>query len=73
VTDVVPPTAALFVPPGDPAAVAAAITTILADDIMAIELGSRALLAAPGWGLDLMLDRYRNAYKAASAGEPRWA
>jgi glycosyltransferase involved in cell wall biosynthesis len=73
VTDVVPPTAALFVPPGDTAAVAAAITTILADDIMAIELGSRALLAAPGWGLDLMLDRYRNAYKAASAGEPRWA
>jgi glycosyltransferase involved in cell wall biosynthesis len=72
-TDLVPATAALFVPPGDPTAVAEAISKILADDGTAMQLGNNALLAAPSWGPDLMLDRYRNAYRAACAGEPRWA
>lgn len=73
VTDVVPPTAALFVPPGDAAAVAEAIAKILADDGLAMQLRSHALKAAPTWGPDLMLDRYRRAYRAAYEGEPRWA
>ena len=73
VTDLVPPNAALFVPPGDPGAVAEAISKVLAEDEVAGQLRNSALLVAPSWGPDHMLDRYRNAYKAACAGEPRWA
>lgn len=73
VTDLVPPTAALFVRSGDSSAVAEAISRILADDDVAKQLRNNALLAAPSWSLDHMLDRYRNAYRAARAGEPRWA
>jgi glycosyltransferase involved in cell wall biosynthesis len=73
VTDIVPPTAALFVPPGDPGAVAEAITKVLVDESTATRLRENALGAAPGWGPDLMLHRYQNAYRAALAGEPRWA
>jgi len=73
VMDLVPATAALLVPPGDPTAVAEAISRVLADDGTALQLGNNALLAAPSWSPDLMLYRYRNAYTAACAGEPRWA
>jgi glycosyltransferase involved in cell wall biosynthesis len=73
ITDLVPSTAALFVPPGNPTAVAEAISKVLADDATAVQLGRNALLAASRWSPDLMLDRYRNAYTAACAGEPRWA
>jgi glycosyltransferase involved in cell wall biosynthesis len=73
ITDLVPPTAALLVPPGDPTAVAVAISKVLADDDLAKQLRDNALREAPSWSLDQMLDRYRNAYRAACAGEPRWA
>jgi glycosyltransferase involved in cell wall biosynthesis len=73
ITDVVPPTAALFVRSGDASAVAEAISRILADDDVARQLRNNALLAAPSWSLDHMLERYRNAYRAACAAEPRWA
>jgi glycosyltransferase involved in cell wall biosynthesis len=73
VTDLVPSTAAVFVPPGDPTAVAEAISKVLVDKATAVELGNNALLAASSWNPDLMLARYRNAYRAACAGEPRWA
>jgi glycosyltransferase involved in cell wall biosynthesis len=73
VTDLVPSTAALFVPPGDPTAVAEAISKVLADDATAVQLGKNALRAASSWSPELMLDRYRSAYTAACTGEPRWA
>ncbi len=73
VTDLVPPTAALLVAPGDAAAVSDAISRILADDGLAKDLRSAALAAAPKWGPDWMLERYRNAYRAACAGESHWA
>jgi glycosyltransferase involved in cell wall biosynthesis len=72
-TDLMPPTAALFVPPGDSTAVAEAISKILADDGLAMQLRNNALIAAPRWDTDQMLDRYRNAYNAACADEARWA
>ena len=72
ITDVVPPGAALLVPPGDPAAVSAAISRVLTDDDLAAALRVAALDAAPAWGLELMLGQYRNAYRAAAAGKPRW-
>ncbi len=73
VTDLVPPTAALLVAPGDAAAVSDAVSRILADDGLAKDLRSAALAAAPKWGPDWMLERYRNAYRAACAGESHWA
>jgi len=72
-TDVVPPTAALFVPSGDPTAVGEAIANVLANEDVATELRKTALMAAPNWAPDHMLDRYKNAYRAAWAGKPRWA
>jgi len=73
VTDLVPPGAALLVAPGDPAAVSEAISRVLADHNLATELRRNALTAAPSWGPEAMLDRYRNAYRAAWAGKPHWA
>ena len=72
-TDLVPPSAALFVPPGDPTAVAEAISKILVDEDVAMQLRNNALIAAPSWSLDHMLDRYRSAYTAAWDDKPRWA
>jgi glycosyltransferase involved in cell wall biosynthesis len=72
VTDVVPPTAALLVSPGDPSAVATAISRVLGDNDLASGLRREALAAAPGWGPERMLARYRQAYRAAKAGEQRW-
>jgi len=73
ITDVVPPSAALLVAPGDPAAVSQAISRVLDDASVAADLRRHALAAAPGWGPERMLDRYRGAYRAAWAGEPHWA
>jgi glycosyltransferase involved in cell wall biosynthesis len=72
VTDVVPAAAALLVPPGDPAAVSEAVSRVLADAGLAADLRRKALAAAPAWSPERMLDQYRNAYRAARAGEPRW-
>jgi glycosyltransferase involved in cell wall biosynthesis len=65
VTDVVPPTAALLVSPGDPLAVTGAISCVLEDDDLAGELRQEALAAAPSWAPERMLARYRQAYQAA--------
>jgi glycosyltransferase involved in cell wall biosynthesis len=73
ITDLVPSSAALLVAPGDPAAVSEAISRVLTDDDVATDLRRNALAAAPDWAPERMLDRYRNAYRAASAGEPHWA
>jgi len=73
VTDIVPPTVALLVPPHDPVAVSAAISRILADNDLVADLRRGALAAAPGWAPERMLHRYREAYRAAQAGEPPWA
>jgi glycosyltransferase involved in cell wall biosynthesis len=72
VTDLVPPTAALFVAPADPVAVSEAISCVLVDDDLATNLRRNALIAAPSWGPEAMLDRYRNAYRAAWAQKPHW-
>ena len=72
VTDVVPPAAALLVAPGDPSAVAVAISRVLGDDHLASDLRREALAAAPQWGPERMLARYRQAYRAA-AGERHWS
>jgi glycosyltransferase involved in cell wall biosynthesis len=67
VTDVVPAAAALLVAPGDPAAVAEAISLILSDERLAASLRREALAAAPRWGPERMLARYRQAYQTAAA------
>ncbi len=67
VTDVVPPGAALLVPPGDPQAVAGAVARVLSDDGLAADLRREALAAAPRWGPERMLAEYRQAYRAAAA------
>ena len=72
VTDVVPPGAALLVPPGDAAAVSAAISRILADDDFAAGLRLEALAAAPAWRPERMLGQYRRAYRAAASDRMRW-
>jgi glycosyltransferase involved in cell wall biosynthesis len=72
VTDIVPPGAALLVPPGDPAAVSAAISRVLNDDNLAASLRAAALDAAVAWRPERMLSQYRSAYQAAAAGKPRW-
>ena len=67
VTDVVPPTAALLVAPEDPRAVARAISRVLGEDGLASRLRREALAAAPGWGPEQMLAKYRQVYQAAYA------
>jgi glycosyltransferase involved in cell wall biosynthesis len=72
ITELVPPEAALMVPPGDPAAVSAAVSRILTDDDLAASLRVAALAAAPAWRPERMLSQYRSAYHAAADGKPRW-
>jgi glycosyltransferase involved in cell wall biosynthesis len=72
IADLVPPGAALLVPPGDPAAVSAAISRVLSDDSLAASLRDAALDAAAAWRPERMLSQYRGAYQAAAAGKPRW-
>ena len=59
--------------PGDPLAVAGAISRVLSDDDLAAELRREALAAAPSWGPERMLAKYRQAYQAAVAGGSYWA
>jgi glycosyltransferase involved in cell wall biosynthesis len=73
ITDLVPPAAALLVAPGDPVAFSEAISRVLADSDVAADLRRQALAAAPGWGPERMLAAYRDAYRAACAGEHHWA
>jgi glycosyltransferase involved in cell wall biosynthesis len=73
VMDVVPPSAAILVPPGDPAAVAGAIARVLADADLAARLRREARSAAQQWSPDRMLARYRQAYHAAVAAAPAWS
>jgi len=73
VTDVVPPTAALLVPPGDPAAVARAISRVLNEAGLAPGLRREALAAAAGWAPEQMLAHYRRVYQAAQEGDHGWA
>lgn len=72
ITDLVPPEAALLVPPGDPAAVSAAIARVLGNDDVAASLSAAAVDAAVAWRPERMLSQYRRAYQAAAAGKPRW-
>lgn len=65
VTDVVPPDAALLVPPGDPFAVSAAASRVLASKHLATDLRQKARSAAAAWRPEQMLLGYRNAYHAA--------
>jgi glycosyltransferase involved in cell wall biosynthesis len=68
VADVVPPQAALLVPPGDPAAVSNAIARIITDRELAARLRQQALTAAESWRPEKMLTQYRRAYREALAG-----
>jgi len=70
ITDVVPPAAAVLVPPGDPGAIADAISRVLTDASLTARLRREARSAAAEWSPDRMLARYRQAYQAACAGEP---
>jgi len=65
VVDVVPPDAAVLVPPGDPAAVAAAIKRVLTEPGLAERLSRAARDASEAWALEPMLDRYRARYAAS--------
>jgi glycosyltransferase involved in cell wall biosynthesis len=72
ITDLVPPEAALLVPPEDPVAVSTAVSRILIDDDLAASLRGAALDAAPAWSPERMLSQYRRAYRAAADGKSRW-
>jgi glycosyltransferase involved in cell wall biosynthesis len=72
ISDVVPPGVAVLVPPGDPAAISAAVSRILSDSDFAATLRLAALAAAPAWAPERMLGQYRSAYRAAAAKKPRW-
>jgi glycosyltransferase involved in cell wall biosynthesis len=65
VTDVVPPEAALLVPPEDSEAVTVAILRILNDPALAAQLRRAALIAAEAWRPERMLEQYRYAYRSA--------
>jgi len=72
ITDLIPPEAAMLVPPGEPAAVSVAISRIVSDDDLAASLRAAALDAAVAWRPERMLSQYRSAYQAAAAGKPQW-
>jgi glycosyltransferase involved in cell wall biosynthesis len=67
VTDLVPPEAAVLVPPGDPVALGSAIRPILAGGPAAQSLRRNALAASGAWHPDRMLRGYRLAYQRAVA------
>ena len=64
VADLVPPDAALLVPPGDPTAVAAAVNRVLTEAGLAERLSRGSRAASRAWTLDAMLARYRECYAA---------
>jgi glycosyltransferase involved in cell wall biosynthesis len=70
VADVVPPAAAVLIPPGDPTAVAAAVNRVLADPALAERLSRAARAASGAWALDTMLARYRAQYAACVTAAP---
>jgi glycosyltransferase involved in cell wall biosynthesis len=71
VADLIPPQAAVLVPPGNPAAVSAAIARVLADPPFTADLRRSALDASAAWRPDRMLAAYREAYTAACAAQRR--
>lgn len=70
VADLVPPTAARLVPPGDPAAVAKAVSELLDDADLATRLSNAARVASRSWSEAAMLQRYRDLYRELLA-QPR--
>jgi glycosyltransferase involved in cell wall biosynthesis len=70
VRDVVPAKSAILVPPGDPAAVAAAVNRVIGEPGLAERLSGAARRAAADWAPDTMLARYRDHYAAA---QPSWS
>ncbi len=68
VRDVVPPEAALLVPPGpgSAGAVARAVNTLLSDRELATRLGDSARAAAKAWSPEAMLAGYRLVYREAA-------
>jgi glycosyltransferase involved in cell wall biosynthesis len=70
VADLVPPRAALLVPPREPGAVGAAVARVLADPGLADTLSREARAAATAWEPVRMLGQYRAAYQAAAARRP---
>ena len=73
VMDLVPPEAAVLVPAGDPTALGAAISRILADGSWAESLRRNALAASDAWHPDHMLHGYRLAYRQAASPPARSA
>jgi glycosyltransferase involved in cell wall biosynthesis len=67
VRDIVPPDAAILVPPHDPEAVATAIGRVLRDPGLADRLSRRARTAASAWTPERMLADYRRCYAAICA------
>ena len=65
VLDVLSEEAAYFVAPGDPRAVAAAITAVLADPERARRMATAGRVAVDAWSPEAMLERYRGVYEAA--------
>jgi glycosyltransferase involved in cell wall biosynthesis len=65
VADLIPPEAALLVPPGDPGAVTAAVNRILTEPGLARRLSRAARQAGRGWTPEAMLARYRERYAVA--------
>jgi glycosyltransferase involved in cell wall biosynthesis len=51
------------VPPGDPAAIAREVQRVLDDPAHAARLSSAANLLAGDWAPELMIERYRDAYR----------
>jgi glycosyltransferase involved in cell wall biosynthesis len=70
VADVVPPDAAVLVPPGDATAVATAVNRVLADPALAERLSRAARAASGAWALDTMLAGYRARYAARLTATP---
>jgi len=69
VRDIVPPDAALLVPPHDPEAIATAIGRVLHDHGLAGRLSRLARTAASAWTPERMLADYRRCYAALYAQE----
>ena len=69
VRDIVPPDAAILVPPHDPEAVATAIGRVLGDRGLASRLSHLARTAASAWTPERMLADYRRCYAAIGAQE----
>jgi glycosyltransferase involved in cell wall biosynthesis len=69
VGNVVPPDAAILVPPHDPEAVATAIGRALHDHGLADRLSRLARTAASAWTPERMLADYRRYYAAVCAQE----